>query len=1180
MITVGHRPHTVGLASNSCRRDLVYINERFIIPHANFSRHTVCYVVTEDTATSSTPADLGRRKVQDHEHTKQHDRDSSKRRKRDSMHPNPRHLTFQICDTHTVQELNRLVSCNSSYMNAIHVAAALVRLANLEYIDERLHESLDGVSAPEVASQHAQAESLQAAKGDASELLSRLGAMYVEFCELGAYCGARQHANVAWALGKCAHLPQPIDLLQTLNRELLADDSRRLKSAVPQEISNLALGLAKVCYTDPNIWSAISSVATSPKILTSFKPQELANLAWTCVSGPQQDQTAVQELLLAVVQQSAGQVAHFRPQELASVLRAVAKRSLPDQGRLLDAAAAHCLSLLSSKEHKYYFRLNSQDLANLIWAFAKVGYRNETLLEVLGDAVTASFSLPPPSSTRQSFPTTTSDPYSRLSPLKPQELSIVLWAYATLQYNHEGVLWRAMHHLTLRSSQLSPQSLANACWAAGRMLRLRLSQPARPAESYELHHGHNRGFTERSRPAIEEPHGIFRFLGSMTSAAASKTSFSGQQISNTLWGLVQILQSCWVPSSRTISSDAPVALIHSQDKQDDTSSGSRGASSSSSSSSDSARSVQRQLREGLKPLERAASLQVGAMAPIALAQVAWAGSVLHQSRQQDRGYRNQQQLQQQHWQHASSSQQLAEAVSSEALSRIDQFGAQELCTLVHSLAQAGWPADWALFQAVADAAVPLLRNGEFTPAGMANLVWAYGMQEHRHETLAQAVTQAALPVLRDFGLVELANLLWGLYRLYGLQDPALLKQAASVLNHGMYLREGTLTCYKKEDALQVQQQQSWEGNMVMESSTQYGSIPDMRGVSLSKGNPTIRPSRNIGMSLSVIAWCFARSRYCDSQLYNTLALRVIPHLHCIPPYNLTQLLWAMCAQGVRNAPLLDAAAEILIERVASSQFLKARKGYVLQELDDTQGYRQPHWDSFNMSTSSDASLNQESLHPGDTSVVMWVYAKLRYVKPRLFTAILNQALSPDRSVTQLNASGWRRLAWACSTLGLPEEDAVVERLQQRMRRESSKQVWQVSYEGLKHDRIGSDVSVPVQERVDDVPHVSVSFCGNGGDDVSRGPTDVIQGVESSSGFLTSAVRSEKKELNSWRSRALMRKGKKNYTVDLDEDEGDSYRDSEEGVFEQNWEHKEKVVVPSLLVRPSLRVKQDTYIEFM
>ena len=54
------------------------------------------------------------------------------------------------------------------------------------------------------------------------------------------------------------------------------------------------------------------------------------------------------------------------------------------------------------------------------------------------------------------------------------------------------------------------------------------------------------------------------------------------------------------------------------------------------------------------------------------------------------------------------------------------------------------------------------------------------------------------------------------------------------------------------------------------------------------------------MAAAVTTWCFARCGYYSPGLYDRLAEAALPHLACIPPYNLAQLLWAFSAQGHRN----------------------------------------------------------------------------------------------------------------------------------------------------------------------------------------------------------------------------------------------------------------------------------------
>ncbi|GFR43355.1 hypothetical protein Agub_g4426, partial [Astrephomene gubernaculifera] len=126
---------------------------------------------------------------------------------------------------------------------------------------------------------------------------------------------ARQYANVVWALGclraaldpqqapqqsphqrphQAAHQsphpqqPQPYphpQLLDSTAADLLGSGYYKLTSAAPQELSNLALGLAKLGYRQGPLWAALTAAAR--RRLPAFKPQELHNLAWAVAAAGQ-----------------------------------------------------------------------------------------------------------------------------------------------------------------------------------------------------------------------------------------------------------------------------------------------------------------------------------------------------------------------------------------------------------------------------------------------------------------------------------------------------------------------------------------------------------------------------------------------------------------------------------------------------------------------------------------------------------------------------------------------------------------------------------------------------------------------------------------------------------------------------------------------------------------------------
>jgi len=502
--------------------------------------------------------------------------------------------------------------------------------------------------------------------------------------------------------------------------------------------------------------------------------------------------------------------------------------------------------------------------------------------------------------------------------------------------------------------------------------------------------------------------GLSQFVRSMSKQASGASKlFSGQELANTLWGLAKVNQAIGMgDDSAPFQSQTPVRptptappivpLARGKDEEgaggDREQSRRHGDAAGSLPSSASSPPSSRSLRQDslLLPLVDAARGRAGSMAPSSLAQIAWAGSRMEGA------------------QSSGSGSLLASAVVSAALPRMHEFGAQELTTLVHSLARQKDEVGWALFRAAGDAAVPLLRSGDFTPAGMANLVWAFGRKGQMHDEMAEAVSSAALPRLHQFPPQELANLMWGLVQL-GRRDRALLDRAALLLVSG---------------------RATWS----QLTPPNPAASASAAGAPISPAGPVGGQGRAVGTASAVIAWCFARCGYYSPGLYDSLAEAAAAHIDAIAPYNLAQLLWAMSAHDHRHARLLVAAGDAVALRLtinprpwsgptpADAATKRRRRG------GRGGGHVVPS-DGEPIDGASGSGRNQaemEPMHPTDVSVVAWVYAKLGCHHAPLFDAILRSAMLHPQLY---DLRGWSRLAWSFSTLCLPQEAFFVGRLQ-------------------------------------------------------------------------------------------------------------------------------------------------------
>eukprot|EP00665_Eupelagonemidae_sp_cell47_P001606 gene1605-160_t len=117
------------------------------------------------------------------------------------------------------------------------------------------------------------------------------------------------------------------------------------------------------------------------------------------------------------------------------------------------------------------------------------------------------------------------------------------------------------------------------------------------------------------------------------------------------------------------------------------------------------------------------------------------------------------------------------AVAEAAVPRLREFEPQNLANTAWAYAKAGHAAP-ALLEAIAAAAVPRLHD--FTTQALANTVWAYAKAGHAAPALLEAIAAAAVPRLRDFDPQELANTVWA-YATAGHSAPALLDAIAAAV---------------------------------------------------------------------------------------------------------------------------------------------------------------------------------------------------------------------------------------------------------------------------------------------------------------------------------------------------------------------------------------------------------------
>ncbi|WP_422449591.1 MULTISPECIES: DUF1601 domain-containing protein [unclassified Endozoicomonas] len=286
----------------------------------------------------------------------------------------------------------------------------------------------------------------------------------------------------------------------------------------------------------------VKTKAESKEEKDHFKPQEVANLLWAVAklvdNGLELDKTpmlkeAVAALLCHVKTkaESKDEKDHFIPQHIANLLWALAKlvdNGLEKTSKLKEVVAAllhHVKTKAESKEEQGHF--NPQEVTNLLWAVAKLvdnGLELEKTLK-LKEAVHA---LLPHVKTK-------AESKKEKDHLKPQEVANLLWAVAKLVDNglektaklKEAVAALLPHVKTKADSKeekdhFMPQEAANVLWALAKLVEngLELKKTAKLKEAV----------------AALLPH-----VKTKADSKEEKDHFKPQEVTNLLWALAKLV---------------------------------------------------------------------------------------------------------------------------------------------------------------------------------------------------------------------------------------------------------------------------------------------------------------------------------------------------------------------------------------------------------------------------------------------------------------------------------------------------------------------------------------------------------------------------------------------------------------------------------------------------------------
>jgi hypothetical protein len=420
----------------------------------------------------------------------------------------PAQISCRIKQRSSFRALQYLHQHYSSSFNTTNMSGFMVRLAHIHQaqLDAQLQLSAAGQLALQVMQQ----------------LVPRLGE-----CQ-----SARQAANAIWALA-ALQCEVPQGLLQSAAQQLGAQQAQLLRASTPQDVANLAWGLAKLQYNPAcSLWLQV--VAAAQRQLAGLKPGELAMLLWALADTQQrlkqqrrhqqqqQQQQRLQQVQLRRQQQAAaqlggsnantqqplGELRRPSPDYIVSAQYATRRQSHAEASTSAAASikAAYIAARRAGNSSSSSRSGLPRRLAQPVWPASRArsvgqGYQQSSSSSSssssagVPNAISGSHGDDSSSTAgavhsraaallephlQQLLPPVADVVITQLSRGEQQygakETAMLLWACGVLGCDHEGLLTTLAGHQQqqLRAGRSNSQDVANSVWALG---KLQVPQP-------------------------------------------------------------------------------------------------------------------------------------------------------------------------------------------------------------------------------------------------------------------------------------------------------------------------------------------------------------------------------------------------------------------------------------------------------------------------------------------------------------------------------------------------------------------------------------------------------------------------------------------------------------------------------------------------------------------------------
>eukprot|EP00982_Pelagococcus_subviridis_P009056 30897-Pelagococcus_subviridis.AAC.18 len=219
----------------------------------------------------------------------------------------------------------------------------------------------------------------------------------------------------------------------------------------PRHVANIAWACAKLGLdietgrgddlrggSIETVFSALAMAVV--RVASHMNTQELSMCAWALAAFGVVDGT------FAVAEAFASQANKATPRQLATTVAALAKlgEGGDGYGTLFDAVADAVISFPDPIKYE----LKPQDVANLAWAFAKLGRKKQLMFNYLSEVFAAQAVID-----------------VKVTAYSPKQVSMILWAFATLDIQHQTLLTAAIPMIKARAHEFNPRDLTNTAWA-------------------------------------------------------------------------------------------------------------------------------------------------------------------------------------------------------------------------------------------------------------------------------------------------------------------------------------------------------------------------------------------------------------------------------------------------------------------------------------------------------------------------------------------------------------------------------------------------------------------------------------------------------------------------------------------------------------------------------------------